>query len=1021
VISGTPTLAGTYNVLLSAANGGGTGTRSLSLVIQPAGVSAPVITSPATASVVVGNAFSYRITANNSPTSFNATGLPSDLTVNTSNGQISGTPTLARQYDVVLSAANAAGTNYLTLLLTVLGESSFGPANDRFANRSQLTGTNVSVNGGNNNATAETGEPTHAGYEASKSVWWTWTAPSAGTVTLATVGSSFDTLLAVYTGTNVDALAGVASDDQGGGNNASLLQFTATAGQAYQFAVDGYFGDAGNIVLNLSLAGGPNAPANDNFASRITLSGATVSTTGRNTDATPQGSEPSHAGYAATRSVWWTWTAPSSGTVTLDTVGSDFDTLLAVYTGSALGSLAGVASDDQGGGGNTSLLTFAAVSGTTYQIAVDGYSGAAGNIVLNLQLAGAVNVPVNDPFAGRITLAGTSVATTGTNVNATAESGEPLHAGVGATRSVWWTWTAPGSGVVQLHTEGSGFDTLLAVYTGTAVGGLSLVTANDDHTNLLTSLVSFTASSGTVYQIAVDGFDGASGTVALNLQLQTAAPANDSFASATVLTGTNLLAGGANVNATPQASEPDHNGYTPAKSVWWRWTAPRAGRVSLTTANSSFDTVLAVYTGSAIATLTNLISNDDYVGTLTSTVSFYAVSNTTYQIAVDGYAGASGSIQLSLVQAPDDGYLYQTDFESFPSYLAGFDGWLGEDTANGNAGIITAFTGQGLAAYLGYFPPAGAYAGVWRPIQYDPVGQGTPVIQFSVDMAVVDSSTTDYDLFTWAVYNRDGLLLARLVFDNSSLAIYYQNGSPTLFDTTKDFRNDTKQQLNVIINFQANTWSASLDGVALFQSITFNTAGTDRDLGDVTAEWFILNETAGDNFLLFDNYAVRAYTSLAAPSVTTHPQSQVVEAGGLVNLSVGVAGTAPFTYQWQLNSNNIAGATNSVLALSGVASNQSGFYRVTVGNLAGSVTSSNAVLTVTNRLATAVLGSPTLTSRGLQFEVTGTPGRTYRLEMSTDLKAWEEISTLVNQTGTLLFLDPGALGASRRFYRLKEL
>src|SRR5207253_6576888 len=79
---------------------------------------APVITSPATATGQVGVAFSYQITATNNPTSFNATGLPAGLSVNTSTGLISGTPTTAGTYSVTISATNAGGTGSATLVIT---------------------------------------------------------------------------------------------------------------------------------------------------------------------------------------------------------------------------------------------------------------------------------------------------------------------------------------------------------------------------------------------------------------------------------------------------------------------------------------------------------------------------------------------------------------------------------------------------------------------------------------------------------------------------------------------------------------------------------------------------------------------------------------------------------------------------------------------------------------------------------------------------------------------------------------
>src|SRR6184192_3092968 len=116
VISGTPTTAGTYTVTISATNAGGTGSHTLTLTINPA---TPVIQPPFTATGQVGVAFSYTITATNSPTSYNATGLPAGLTVNTSTGLISGTPTTAGTYTVTISATNAGGTGSHTLTLTI--------------------------------------------------------------------------------------------------------------------------------------------------------------------------------------------------------------------------------------------------------------------------------------------------------------------------------------------------------------------------------------------------------------------------------------------------------------------------------------------------------------------------------------------------------------------------------------------------------------------------------------------------------------------------------------------------------------------------------------------------------------------------------------------------------------------------------------------------------------------------------------------------------------------------------------
>lgn len=124
---------------------------------------------------------------------------------------------------------------------------------------------------------------------------------------------------------------------------------------------------------------------------------------------------------------------------------------------------------------------------------------------------------LNNAFASAVTLAGNSGTVYGYNVEATKETGEPNHAGNAGGRSLWWRWQAPLSGPVNLHTHGSTFNTLLAVYTGTAVNGLTVVASNnDDGSANGASGLTFTASAGTTYRIAVDGFSGANGTVTLD-------------------------------------------------------------------------------------------------------------------------------------------------------------------------------------------------------------------------------------------------------------------------------------------------------------------------------------------------------------------------------------------------------------------------------------------------------------------------------------------------------------------------
>ena len=129
-------------------------------------------------------------------------------------------------------------------------------------------------------------------------------------------------------------------------------------------------------------------------------------------------------------------------------------------------------------------------------------------------------VPANNDFANAEVIAGCSGTVNGTNLAANKESGEPSHSpdGDDGGGSVWYHWQAPSSGTVTFKTEGSTYDTLLAVYTGNSVSGLTAIGKNDDVDlgNILHSQVQFTATAGTIYKIAVDGWGGDTGNITLN-------------------------------------------------------------------------------------------------------------------------------------------------------------------------------------------------------------------------------------------------------------------------------------------------------------------------------------------------------------------------------------------------------------------------------------------------------------------------------------------------------------------------
>ncbi|HEX6625989.1 MAG TPA: hypothetical protein VF064_19890, partial [Pyrinomonadaceae bacterium] len=407
-----------------------------------------------------------------------------------------------------------------------------------------------------------------------------------------------------------------------------------------------------------ALATAVAAPLNDNFAAAQLISALPGSTTGSNIGATKEAGEPFHAFNPGGASVWYKWTAPSTRTVDFSTAGSNFDTTLAVYKSTTAGLVEVASNDEASATLSTSRATFDAVAATVYYIAVDGYNDgvttATGSITLQWS---ATPVPANNNFASaQVLAAATTGSATGTNRGATLETSEPYHANDDGGKSVWYKWTAPSTGNIEFSTAGSNFDTLLGVYTGTAVNALTGVAGNDEedfNAGVHTSRVVFSAVAGTVYYIAVDGFDGGGGAdwgdITLQWKVGPAAPANNNFASAQVITGDEGRIKSSNWLATKELGEPSHAQDPGGKSIWYKFQAPGSGKVYFDTMGSTVDTVMSVYTGTSVSALTLVANNDDAdasAGVLTSRVGFGAVAGTIYYIAVDGSNGEAGTIVL---------------------------------------------------------------------------------------------------------------------------------------------------------------------------------------------------------------------------------------------------------------------------------------------------------------------------------------------------------------------------------------
>jgi endonuclease/exonuclease/phosphatase family metal-dependent hydrolase len=114
------------------------------------------------------------------------------------------------------------------------------------------------------------------------------------------------------------------------------------------------------------------------------------------------------------------------------------------------------------------------------------------------------------------------------------------------------------------------------------------------------------------------------------------------------------------------------------------------------------------------------------------------------------------------------------------------------------------------------------------------------------------------------------------------------------------------------------------------------------------------------------------------PTISAQPQSQTNFAGGSVSFAVTAGGTAPLNYQWLFNGTNISGATTDPFALANLQQTNAGNYSVIITNSAGSVTSSIAILGITNAppsITTSPLGQSVFAGQTATFNVLviGTP------------------------------------------------
>ncbi len=741
---------------------------------------------------------------------------------------------------------------------------------------------------------------------------------------------------------------------------------------AYSVKVQNAAGVAESSPVNLDvqLAVGSFADNFTTIAPALTVSGFVVR--GNNASATSEAGEPQLAtGFAPQKTVWLAWKPAVSGVADLDTSGSAFDTVLAVFTGTSLSSLSRITYNDDPPNrtDRTSKLKFNATANTTYLIAVGGYNGASGSIVLTANLlATTARVPI----------------ITGQPVSQNAFFGSrTLSVGVDATGIGLVTYEWYKNGILNQTTSTPSISVPVDPFTLVLSLGNWYVRISNADANVNNSQADYTVYSqlfsegyafpGSVFYLGnalkigptvnsaqpQSRSDISSGPTLQGITPRLQALVGSSQPVLSDIIGTNYLS---NFGAVPEPGQPNLAGLIGGAPALMLYRPTVSGTAQFTTKGSTFDAAIGAFSGPG-DDWTNMVmlAQDHNSGGTFSAISFPVVANQTYLILVDGVNAAVGLAVINYT-------------------LAGAPAITQQPSANpvalgGTLSLSVAATNSAAQVPLSY---------QWR-LNGIPLTNAT-----STTYTVSNFSAANVGLYDVQVSNLAGTVASQAVQVGLATPVTVtaapQNVSVAVGGTAQfEIQVNGSLPLNFAWRFNGVAIAGETNSVLQLTGVQAAQAGT-------------YQVVVGNSISSVTNQVT--LTVIVPPTIVAQPQSQTVPVGAAVSLSATAAGTAPLAYQWQFFGANISGATNPVLVLNNVQGSASGSYTLTVANSAGSASSQPATLTVMVPVTIVQGPQPQTVSPGttVTFNVvaTGTAPLSYQWLLNG--------SPLAGQTNTVLTL-----------------